>query len=413
MRRVVVTGLGMVAPTGNDVKSAWESALAGKTGIDRISLFDAKDLPCQIAGEVKNFDIGDAMDQKEANRATRFVLFAAKAGQEAIHDATGGAGFGGSANLDRIGVSVGVGLGGLSSIEDNTVILRERGHKRVSPFFLPYVIPNMAAGVISRIHTLRGPNICTTTACSSGTHGIGEGFLLIRNGMADAMVCGGAESAISPLGITSFTSMKALSTNNEDPASASRPFDLERDGFVMGEGAGVLVLEEYEHARRRGARIYAEMVGYGMSGDAHHITAPPPEGEGAQRCMRMALEMGGIPAHEVDHINAHGTSTKMNDMYESAAIRHVFGVHAKQISICSTKGVTGHCLGAAGGIEAVYTVMAVAHSLIPPTAGYRTPDPDCDLDYTIGGAKERKIKYALSNSFGFGGTNATVAFKSL
>lgn len=413
MRRVVVTGLGMVAPTGNNLKAAWAGAVAGTTGIRRISLFDPKDLPCQIAAEVKNFEIGDALDPKEANRATRFVMFAAKAGQEAILDATGGEGskgFGG--NGDRFGVSIGVGLGGLNDIEENTLILRDRGHKRVSPFFLPYVIPNMAAGVVSRNHSLRGPNICTTTACTSGTHAVGEGFLLIRSGMADVMVCGGTESAISPLGIASFTSMKALSTNNEHPELASRPFDLERDGFVMGEGSGILVLEEYEHARRRGARIYAEMTGYGMSGDAHHITAPSPEGEGAQRCMRMALETAGIQPGDVDHINAHGTSTKLNDMFETAAIRHVFGAGAKNISICSTKGVTGHCLGAAGGIEAVFTVMAIAHSLVPPTAGYRTPDPDCDLDYTVAGAKERKVRHALSNSFGFGGTNATIAFKS-
>jgi len=412
MRRVVVTGLGMVSPTGNDLKSAWGGALAAKSGVSRISLFDPKDLPCQIAAEVKNFDIGDALDPKEANRASRFVMFAAKAGREAINDATGGAGFGSLGNDERYGVSIGVGLGGLNDIEENTIILRERGHKRISPFFLPYVIPNMAAGVVSRIHALRGPNICTTTACTSGTHAVGEGFLLIRSGMADVMVCGGTESAISPLGIASFTSMKALSTNNDHPEFASRPFDLDRDGFVMGEGAGILVLEEFEHARRRGARIYAEMTGYGMSGDAHHITAPAPEGEGAQRCMRMALSTAGIQPGDVDHINAHGTSTKLNDMFETAAIRHVFGDWAKQISICSTKGVTGHCLGAAGGIEAVFTVMAVAHSLVPPTAGYRTPDPDCDLDYTAGGARERKIRNALSNSFGFGGTNASIAFKT-
>ena len=266
---------------------------------------------------------------------------------------------------------------------------------------------------MSRIHGLRGPNICTTTACTSGTHAVGEGFLLIRANMADVMVCGGSESAISPLGIASFTSMKALSTENETPEFASRPCDLNRDGFVMGEGAGIIVLEEYEHAKKRGAKIYAEVVGYGMSGDAHHITAPPPEGEGAQRCMRMALETGNVPIDQVDHINAHGTSTKLNDMFETAAIRHIFGDHAKKISICSTKGVTGHCLGAAGGIEAVYTVMAISRSLVPPTAGYRTADPDCDLDYTVDGPKERKIRYALSNSFGFGGTNGSVAFKSM
>jgi 3-oxoacyl-[acyl-carrier-protein] synthase II len=412
MRRVVVTGLGIVAPTGNDVKTAWDAAVAGRSGIDRITLFDASALPTQIAGEVKNFDIGDAMDLKEAQRASRFVKFATHAARQAIRD-SGLNGESAGAAADRWGVSIGVGLGGLQDIEENTLILKEKGHKRVSPFFLPYCIPNMASGVVSRLNHFRGPNICTTTACTSGTHGVGEAYLYIQNGMADVMVAGGAESAISPLGIVSFTSMKALSTRNDDPKTASRPFDKDRDGFVMGEGAGVIVLEEYEHARRRGARIYAEMVGYGMSGDAHHITAPAPEGEGAQRCMKLALSSAKVRPEEIDHINAHGTSTGLNDKYESMAIAKVFGDHAHNISICSTKGVTGHCLGAAGGVEAVYSVLALHHKVVPPTANWQTRDPECPLDYTTGGARERSIRYALSNSFGFGGTNGSILFKSV
>jgi len=418
MRRVVVTGLGMVAPTGNDVASAWAAALAARSGVAKISLFDAADLPTQIAAEVKGFQLGDAMDAKESQRASRFVQFATVAAREAIRDsgldqlaAAGSATP--AANVDRWGVSIGVGLGGLQDIEENTMILKEKGHRRISPFFLPYVIPNMASGVVSRLNNFRGPNICTTTACTSGTHGVGEAFLYIRNNMADVMVAGGAESAISPLGIVSFTSMKALSTRNDDPTTASRPFDKDRDGFVMGEGAGVIVLEEYEHARRRGARIYAEMVGYGMSGDAHHITAPAPEGEGAQRCMKLALDSAGVAPDQVDHINAHGTSTGLNDKFESMAIGKVFGEHARKIAISSTKGVTGHCLGAAGGIEAVYTVLAVHHALVPPTANYQTPDPECPLDYTTKGARELRVRHALSNSFGFGGTNGSILFRSL
>lgn len=409
MRRVVVTGVGMVAPTGNEIDTCWKNALEGRSGIDRIQAFDPSNLPVQIAGEVRGFEIGEAMDPKEANRATRFVKFAAGAAWQAIKDSGLSAGPAGGG--EQYGVAIGVGLGGLWDIEENTMILREKGHRRISPFFLPYMIANMASGVVSRAHNLKGPNICTTTACASGTHGVGEAFMYIRNGMADAMVAGGAEAAISPLGIASFAVMKALSTNNENPREASRPFDLDRDGFVMGEGAGVLVLEEFEHAKRRGAKIYAEIVGYGMSGDAYHITSPAPEGEGAQRCMRMAMSSGSINPDEVDHINAHGTSTKLNDSYESMAISKVFGMHAREISICSTKAVTGHCLGAAGGIEAVYSALAVHHGVVPPTANYKTPDPECALDYTVGGPRERKIRYALSNSFGFGGTNGTLAFK--
>lgn len=408
MRRVVVTGLGMVAPCGNTVQDAWKAAVNARTGVGPITKFAADDLPVRIAAEVKNFEIGDVLEYKEARRTTMFVQFAAKAATEAVRDS----------GLDAIendrsqwGVSVGVGMGGIEDIENNTLILKEHGPKRVSPFFMPYVIANMATGVVSKILNFRGPNICTTTACSSGTHGVGEAFLYIRNNCADVMIAGGSEAAISRLSVSAFASMKALSANNDHPEHASCPFDKDRDGFVMGEGAGLLVLEELEHAKRRGAKIYAEVVGYGMSGDAHHITAPAPEGEGAQRCMQMALKMGQIPPAQVDYINAHGTSTPMNDKFETQAIQKVFGAHASNISISSTKGVTGHCLGAAGGIEAVFTALAISHALIPPTANYRTPDPDCPLDYTPNTAKERRIDYALSNSFGFGGTNATIAMR--
>ncbi|MGE0172844.1 MAG: beta-ketoacyl-ACP synthase II [Oligoflexales bacterium] len=407
MKRVVVTGVGMIAPTGSNVKEAWNAAIEGRTGVDKIQVFDPKDLPVQIAAEVKNFDPSQHFDEKEARKTTRFVQFALVAGKEAIIDS----GLNVEGNTDRYGCSIGVGLGALYDIEENAYILRDKGHRRVSPFFIPYAIANMAAGCVSMAHNLKGPNLCPTTACASGTHGVGEGYLHILNDYADVMLCGGAESTISPLGITSFAALKALSRRNDDPKGASRPFDTDRDGFVMGEGSGLLVLEELEHAKRRGAKIYAEIVGYGMSGDAYHITQPSPNAEGGQRCMRIALNTGKINPADVDYINAHGTSTKMNDHFESVAIETVFGDAAKKISISSTKGVTGHCIAAAGGIEAIYTVLATKHNLIPPTINYQTPDPDCRLDYTPNTARERKVNIALSNSFGFGGTNATIAVK--
>lgn len=407
MRRVVVTGLGMVAPTGNNVKAAWEAALEGRTAVDRISLFDPKDLPVQIAAEVKNFDPASVLDAKEARRVTRFVQFAIAASKEAIADS----GYDITGFTDRAGTSIGVGLGALYDIEENAITLREQGAKRISPFFIPYAIANMAAGAVSIHNKLKGPNICPTTACASGTHGVGEGFLYIKHGLADMMLCGGAESTISPLGIASFAALKALSRRNDDPQTASRPFDAERDGFVMGEGAGLLVLEELEHAKKRGAKIYAEVIGYGLTGDANHITAPAPEAEGGQRCMAMALETGGINASDVDYINAHGTSTEMNDHFESTAIQKIFGSHANKLAVSSTKGVTGHCIGAAGGIEAIYTVLAVKQGVMPPTANYKNADPNCPLDYIPNTAREKKVRVALSNSFGFGGTNATIAVR--
>ncbi len=407
MRRVVVTGIGLVSPVGNNVAESWENTVAGRSGVATITRFDSASVPVHNAAEVKNFQIGDALDAKEANRAPLFLQYTAKAAQEAIKHS----GFSGHGDANRHGTCIGVGLGSLDIIEEYHTVLKEKGARRVSPFLIPYMIANMASGMVSRLYNLKGPNMCTTTACASGTHGVGESWLYIRNNFADVMVCGGAESSVTPLAIAGFAAAKALSSQNDHPEIASRRFDKERDGFVMGEGAGILILEELEHAKRRGATILAEVIGYGMSGDAHHITAPAPEGEGAQRCMRMALETAGIKPKDVDYINAHGTSTNMNDHFETMAIKHVFGDDAKRVAISSTKGVTGHCLGAAGGVEAVFSVLAIRDDIIPPTAGLKTPDPDCDLDYTPGKARKRTVNIAISNSFGFGGTNATIAFK--
>jgi 3-oxoacyl-[acyl-carrier-protein] synthase II len=408
MRRVVVTGLGMVSPVGLTVDESWKNILSGKTGVAKITRFDTESFTVQIAAELKNFSVGDAMEPKEAGRAPLFLQFAAKASQEAILNAGLKPG---NFTPDRAGVCIGVGLGSLETIESNHKSLLEKGSRRVSPFLIPHMIANMASGLVSRLHNLKGPNMCTTTACASGTHGIGDSFLYIQSNMADIMICGGAESVITPLAIAGFAVMKALSTNNENPEEASRPFDLNRDGFVMGEGAGVLVLEELEHAKKRGATIYAEMVGFGMSGDAFHITSPAPEGEGAQRCMKMAMAMGHVPLNEMDYINAHGTSTKLNDLYETKAIKAVLGEHVSNVSISSTKGATGHCLGAAGGLEAVFAVKSLVDQVVPPTYGLKTQDPECDLDYTPGAAKRRTVRHAMSNSFGFGGTNAAIVFK--
>jgi len=410
MRRVVITGMGMVAPTGNCVKDAWEAALACKSGVARVSLFDLNewpDLNVHIAAEVKNLDPTTAMSVKEARQSSRFVNIAAAAMKEAMADS----GLDTTGDTTRYGSSIGVGLGAFSDIEVEAQIFKVRGPRRVSPVMLPYAIPNMAVGFTAIQHNLKGPNFCTSTACASGTHAIGEAWMHIQFGTADVMVAGGAEAAISPMSMACFAKMRALSTRNDDPATASRPFDLDRDGFVMGEGCAIIVLEELEHAKRRGAKIYAEFLGYGLSCDAYHITSPPPEGEGARRCIEMALQTGKIPADQVDYINAHGTSTQVNDAVESSAIEAVFGDHARDISISSTKGVTGHCLGAAGAIEAVYTTLAVQQGVIPPTANLRTPDPNCPLDYTPNEPRQRKIRYAISNSFGFGGHNACIGFR--
>jgi 3-oxoacyl-[acyl-carrier-protein] synthase II len=376
--------------------------------VRKIESFDPAEMRVQIAAEVRDWDPSPFFDAKELRRLSRFIQFAVGAADEAIKDA----GLVIDDEPDRFGCSIGVGMGSLEMIEDSTRVLDQKGEKRLSPFFIPYTIPNMASGVVTIRYNLRGPNICHTTACASGTHAVGEAYRLIQDGYADGMVCGGAESVISKLGIGSFTALKALSQRNDAPEMASRPFDNDRDGFVMGEGAGVLVLEDLERARKRGAKIYAEVIGYGLSGDAYHITAPPPAGEGGQRAMQMALTRAQINPEQVDYINAHGTSTKLNDQYESEAIEKVFGSHAKDLHVSSTKGVTGHCIGAAGGIEAIYTTLAVHHNVIPPTANYQNPDPACKLNYTPNQAVEKRINVAISNSFGFGGTNATIAIKS-
>lgn len=407
MRRVVVTGIGLVAPTGVDAQTAWQGALRGQSAVKKITLFDTDELPVQIAAEISDFDATPLLGAKTTRQTSRFVQFAAVASDEALRDAQYDAGAQGA----TCGCLIGVAIGGLGEIEQSSCLLKERGVSKVSPLTLPYAIPNMASGFVAIQNKLKGPNFVIATACASGTHAIGEAARLIRDGQTDMMLTGGAEAAICPLSIASFSRMRALSRNNDQPQLASRPFDLDRDGFVMGEGCGMLVLEEYEHAKARGAKIYAELVGYGLSADAFHITTPAEEGEGLARAIRGALESGSINPDEVDYINAHGTSTEANDSLESLAIQNVFGDAAKSVSISSTKGVTGHCLGAAGGIEAVFTVLAVQENLVPPTANLHTPDPGCPLDYTPRTARERTINVALSNSSGFGGQNASLAFK--
>lgn len=407
MRRVVVTGLGIVAPTGNSTRDAWNMALRGESAVNRISLFDASELPVQIAAEVRNFDATELLGAKEARQSSRFVQFATSASDQAIKDS----GLDTTRNPERIGCLMGVGIGGFGEIEQQAHVFRESGPRRVSPLLLPYAIPNMAAGFPSIHFGLRGPCFTTATACASSAHAIGEAWMHVRMDNADVMLAGGSEAATTPLSVASFARMRALSVRNESPSEASRPFDLDRDGFVMGEGAAVLVLEELEHARQRGATILAELVGYGLSSDGFHITTPAPEGRGLAQAIGLALRSGRIPPDQVDYINAHGTSTKANDACESAAIATVFAEHARRVSISSTKAVTAHCLGAAGAIEAAYTVLALRHQVVPPTANLRTPDPDCPLDYTPNQSRERGIRFALSNSCGFGGQNACLAFR--
>jgi len=397
----------MVAPTGNCVRAAWSSALEGRSAVADITLFDASELPVRIAAEVRNFDAAPILGAKEARQSSRFVQFSVAAVQEALDDC----GLDTTYNSDRYGCFIGVGLGAFGDIESSAHVFRDGGPRRVSPLLLPYSIPNMAAGMAAQRARLRGPSLCTASACASGAHAIGEAFLHLRAGMADVMFAGGAEAAISPMSVSAFARMKALSTRNDAPEKASRPFDLHRDGFIMGEGCGVLVLEEYEHALRRRAKIYAELTGYGLSADAHHFTQPHPEGDGIARAMAGAIKMSGIDVAEVDYVNAHGTSTHANDVAESTAIETVFAEHARQLSVSSTKGATGHCLGAAGAIEAIYTVLAVRDGIVPPTTNYETPDPQCRLDYTPKSARKRRLRYALSNSCGFGGQNACIAFR--
>lgn len=410
MRRVVVTGVGVVSALGTGTEKNWSALMAGKSGIDRITRFDASDLPSQIAGEVKDFNPEDFIDKKEVKKMDTFIHFALAAADMAMKDSglqvT-------EENAERVGVVVGAGLGGLPAIEKYHEVLKSGGYKKVTPFFIPMLIINLAPGHISIRFGAKGPNLSTVTACATGTHSIGDAYHVIKRGDADAMIAGGAESTITPLGIAGFNVMKALSTRNDDPAAASRPFDKGRDGFVMAEGAGIVVLEEYESARKRGAKIYAEVVGYGATGDAYHITAPGPDGEGAARCMKMALKNAGMNPEEVDYINAHGTSTHFNDLYETMAIKSVFGDHARKLMVSSTKSMTGHTLGAAGGIEAVYSLLAMERGVVPPTINYEEPDPECDLDYVPNQARQAEVRVALSNSLGFGGTNGTLIFKKV
>ncbi|NJK37975.1 MAG: beta-ketoacyl-ACP synthase II [Oscillatoriales cyanobacterium RM2_1_1] len=406
-RRVVVTGLGAITPIGNDLKEYWQGLLNGRNGIDTITLFDASNHDCRIAGEVKGFDASNFLPRKEAKRMDRFAQFAVVASQQAIADS----GFViNDLNAEQVGVIIGTGIGGLKVLEDQHEVYLNRGPDRCSPFMIPTMIANMAAG-LTAIHTgAKGPNSCTVTACAAGSNAVGDAFRLIQRGYAQAMICGGTEAAVTPLSLAGFASARTLSTRNHDPAHACRPFDQDRDGFVMGEGSGILILEEMEYALSRGARIYAEIIGYGMTCDAYHMTSPVPGGEGATRAMSLAMKDAEITPDQVDYINAHGTSTPMNDSTETAAIKRALGDHAFQVAISSTKSMTGHLLGGSGGIEAVATAMAIAHNKLPPTINLENPDPACDLDYVANQSRAKVVNIALSNSFGFGGHNVTLAF---
>jgi 3-oxoacyl-[acyl-carrier-protein] synthase II len=408
-KRVAVTGLGILSPLGIGVEANWEAILAGRSGIGPITRFDASQIKTRIAGEVKDFKVEDFLDKRTARRSDRFIHYAVAAARMALEDS----GLQISPeNSERVGTVLGCGLGGLETIERYHKVLLEKGPERVTPFFIPMLIGNMAPGQISIEYGIKGPNLCFATACSAGTHAIGEGYRLIQSGECDAMVTGGSEAVISMLGIAGFMSMRALSTRNDEPEKASRPFDMERDGFVMAEGAGILILEEWEYALERGADIYAEVAGFGMSSDAHHITDPAEGGAGAVQCMRAAIEDAGLGIDDIDTINAHGTSTQKNDITETQAIKTVFGDRAKDVPVCSTKSMTGHLLGAAGGAEAIFSILALKEGVIPPTINYENPDPECDLDYVPNQARKADIKTAMSNSFGFGGTNGTLIFKA-
>jgi len=408
-RRVVITGAGFITALGTGPEDTWQALLRGESGIGPITRFDTTEFSSRIAAEVKNFDPTAYMERKEARKMDTFIHYAIAAAEFAVRDAGLSAWEGGAG--DRVGVVIGSGIGGFGTIEEQHEILRTKGPRRISPFFIPSAIVNLAAGQVSMRFGARGPNSAPCTACSSGTHALGDSFKIVQRGDADIMIAGGSEAAITPLSVGGFDALKALSTRNDEPARASRPFDRERDGFVLGEGAGILMVEELEHAMARGAKVYAEMVGYAMSGDAHHITAPPPDGSGAVRVMRQTLRDAGISPEEVDYINAHGTSTPPNDRTETAAIKSVFGEHARRLAISSTKSMIGHLLGAAGAVEAGITVLSLRDQKMHPTVNQEFPDPDCDLDYVPNQARPMAIRYALSNSFGFGGTNACVLFR--
>jgi len=408
-RRVVVTGMGVVTPLGHDLDAFWQNLITGQCGIDKITAFDASAFATQIAGEVKNFDPTPAFPSpKEIRRTDRYSQFGIYAGWSALKDS-------GleleKENLDEIGVFLGSGIGGLATTSEQHKILLDRGPGRMSPFTIPMLIGNMASGLISMYFNLRGPNFSTCSACATANHAIGEAWRTIKAGDAQVMFAGGSEAAVIPIGVVGFCAMRSMSTRNDDPKTASRPFDKDRDGFVMGEGAGVLVLEELEHAKKRGARIYCEISGYGNTADAHHLTAPSPGGEGAARSMKMALRTAGLNATDISYINAHGTSTPQGDIAETQAIKSVFGDHAKKLVVSSTKGATGHMLGAAGAVETAVCVLAIKNGIVPPTINYQTPDPECDLDYVPNTAREMPVNAIVNNSFGFGGHNATIAAK--
>ncbi|GLF82965.1 3-oxoacyl-[acyl-carrier-protein] synthase 2 [Bacillus safensis] len=406
-KRVVVTGLGALTPLGNDVESTWKNALAGVSGVGPITRVDSSEYTAKVAAELKDFNIEDYMEKKEARKMARFTQYAVVAAQKALEDS----------RLEitdeiapRVGVWVGSGIGGLETFEEQFEVYSNKGARRVSPFFVPMMIPDMATGQISIALGAKGVNSCTVTACATGTNSIGDAFKVIQRGDADAMITGGTEAPLTKMSFAGFCANKALSTN-PDPKTASRPFDKNRDGFVMGEGAGIIVLEELEHALKRGATIYAEIVGYGSTGDAYHITAPAPNGEGGVRAMKEAIRDAGLSVEDIDYINAHGTSTPYNDKFETMAIKEVFGEHANQLAISSTKSMTGHLLGAAGGVEAIFSVLAIKDSVLPPTINLETPDEECDLDYVANEARSKEVQVALSNSLGFGGHNATIIFK--
>ncbi|WP_144610190.1 beta-ketoacyl-ACP synthase II [Bacillus altitudinis] len=406
-KRVVVTGLGALTPLGNDVETTWKNAVAGVSGVGPITRVDSSEYTAKVAAELKDFNIEDYMEKKEARKMARFTQYAVVAAQKALDDSrleiT-------DENAPRVGVWVGSGIGGLETFEEQFEVYSNKGARRVSPFFVPMMIPDMATGQISITLGAKGVNSCTVTACATGTNSIGDAFKVIQRGDADAMITGGTEAPLTKMSFAGFCANKALSTN-PDPDTASRPFDKNRDGFVMGEGAGIVVLEELEHALKRGATIYAEIVGYGSTGDAYHITAPAPNGEGGVRAMKEAIRDAGLTVEEIDYINAHGTSTPYNDKFETMAIKEVFGEHANQLAISSTKSMTGHLLGAAGGVEAIFSVLAIKDSVIPPTINLETPDEECDLDYVANEARSKEVQVALSNSLGFGGHNATIIFK--
>ncbi|MBD0380390.1 beta-ketoacyl-ACP synthase II [Paenibacillus sedimenti] len=407
MNRVVITGMGVVTALGQDLETFWGNLTSGKSGVSLIENFDVSEYPTRIAAEVKDFDIEQYVDRKEARRMDRFVQFAVAGSLNALKDAN--LNVKEDTDPERVGVSVGSGIGGLNTWEEQHRTLLEKGPKRVSPFFIPMMIANMASGQISMITGAKGPNSTAVTACATGTHSIGDSFKMIQRGDADVMICGGAEATITPIGVAGFCALRAMSTRNEEPHKASRPFDVDRDGFVMGEGAGVLILESLEHAQKRGARIYAEVIGYGMSGDAYHMTDPDPDG--AARCMAKAIKDAGIEPVAISYINAHGTSTPVGDKSETIAIKKALGEHAYKVAVSSTKSMTGHLLGAAGGVEAVICGLTISNSVIAPTINIDNQDPECDLDYVPNTAREAKVDVAMSNSFGFGGHNATIIMK--